>query len=52
MEKNLLTEMDRSKQLFQYTTKVKKTIIPEKKEPKKDKVEEGHIVTLTEFLRG
>lgn len=50
--KQLLTEIDRTKQLFNYTTKPKKKVIPEKLEDKIEKIEEGKIITLTDFLKG
>jgi len=50
--KQLLMEIDRSKQLFNYTTKPKKKIIPEKPEEKKELAEEDTIITLTDFLKG
>ena len=48
----ILTEVDRTKQLINYTTKPKKKIIPEVTEKTEETIEEGKIVTLTEFMKG
>jgi hypothetical protein len=50
-DRRILTEIDRSKQLIQYTTKHTKKSIPEIADDKKNVVEEGKIITLTEFIK-
>ena len=48
--KQILTEIDRSKQLIKYTTQKKK--IQDQPVKIEEKIEEGKIITLSEFLRG
>jgi len=51
-DKRILNEVNRSKQIMEYTTIPKKKLIPEVTETEKEKVEEGKIITLSEFVKG
>lgn len=52
MDKRILTEIDRSKEIMNYTTRVEKKPIVDKPDEQKKTVEEVKIVSLTEFLKG